>query len=219
MATKRTAWVLVGPVTSDYLTSLDLGHEFGEFALGSPLAAGHGARYPAHLAVFPSGKGTDALPARAACLDDPTHDSPFPDPNVTQELPKGTLNYRLELQTSRSKAQAPVAQGIERRFPKPCVARSSRAGGTTKVPFQGLFRRCGAGGDNQGPHRRGHRATACHQAVRRAGQGPVPRLQHRDRRFFVAWLRGVPLRSGRGGGRPVQHHSRRHWHKRHGARG
>ena len=61
-----------------------------------------------------------------------------------QELPKGRLHYSPAIQTSRSEAQAPVAQGIERRFPKPCVARSSRAGGTSSSD-------CGASRRRRGP--------------------------------------------------------------------
>lgn len=34
--------------------------------------------------------------------------------------------------------RAPVAQGIERRFPKPCVARSIRVGSTTEKPAETL---------------------------------------------------------------------------------
>lgn len=55
--------------------------------------------------------------------------------NVGHSLPP-----QVSAQVARLCARAPVAQGIEHRFPKPCVAGSNPAGGTSKIrrrPFGG----------------------------------------------------------------------------------
>ena len=67
---------------------------------------------------------------REACID------PIP----SRQPPERALtSTRAGFSATFSTPPAPVAQGIERRFPKPCVVGSNPAGGTTKHQVRAYF--------------------------------------------------------------------------------